>query len=343
MKGRSGVMVGWLLLCLGTGSVDIQAGEVVSNIQRRGELRCGVSEGIVGFSEKNKQGQWQGLDVDFCRAVAAAVLGDPQKVRFVPLKASNRFPALISRQIDLLVRNTTWSFVREARLNLVFPATLFYDGQAFLVASSSGIQSVANLDQKTICIEKGTNHQENLDNYFERHGWSAQPLVIDSVTEIATAFFTGRCVAYTADASQLAAVLSQAPGSLKDWKILPEHISKEPLAPVVLNDDPSWATLVRWVLFAQLAAEEQGITRSNVDQRLASLPSGFKSILNGDDVQLAAALGVKPDWFRQVILAVGNYGEMYDRNVGKESVLQIDRGLNRLWTEGGLMYAPPLN
>jgi len=325
------------------GWMNAQAGDVVGEINRRGELRCGVSEGIAGFSEKDQQGEWRGLDVDFCRAVAAAVLGDPQKVRFISLKASNRFPALLNRQIDLLARNTTWSFTREARLNLVFPATIFYDGQAFLVKTSSAVKSVANLDKKTICIEKGTNHQENLNNYFERQGWSAQPLVIDSAAETATAFFAGRCMAYTADASQLAAVLSKAPGNPKDWQILPERISKEPLAPVVLNEDPAWVTLVRWVLFVQLAAEENGITRSNVDQQLASLPSGLRRIVNGEDVQLAAALGVKPDWFRQVILAVGNYGEMYDRNVGKESALQIDRGLNRLWTEGGLMYAPPLN
>jgi len=332
-----------LLFCLAMGWMNAQAGDVIGEINRRGELRCGVSEGIAGFSEQDKQGQWQGLDVDFCRAVAAAVLGDPKKVRFVSLKASSRFPALMSRQIDLLVRNTTWSFTREARLNLVFPVILFYDGQAFLVATSSKIQSVAELDKKTICIEKGTNHLDNLNTYFERKGWSAQPVIIDSSAETAEAFFAGRCVAYTADASQLAAVISRAPGNSKDWQILPERISKESLAPVVLNDDPAWATLVRWVLFVQLTAEEQGITRLNVDQKLVSLPSGLRRIVSGDDVQLAASLGVKPDWVRQVIHAVGNYGEMYDRNVGKESALQIDRGLNRLWTEGGLMYAPPLN
>lgn len=332
-----------LLFSLGVVGMHAQAGNVVSEVQRRGELRCGVSEGIAGFSEKDEEGQWRGLDVDFCRAVAAAVLGDPQKVRFVPLKASNRFPALVSRQIDLLARNTTWSFTREARLKMVFPAIIFYDGQAFLVKNSSGVKSVSDLDKKTICIEKGTNHLENLNNFFERQGWSVQPLVIDSSAETASVFFSGRCVAYTADASQLSAVLSRAPGDAKDWKILPERISKEPLAPVVLNDDPSWATLVRWVFFVQLSAEEQGITRSNLDQKLASMPSGLKRMMSGDDVQLAASLGVKPDWVRQVLLAAGNYGEMYDRNVGKDSALKIDRALNRLWTEGGLMYAPPLN
>ena len=329
-----------LLACL---NASAQAGEVLDTVKARGELRCGVSEGIAGFSEQDSSGQWRGLDADFCRAVAAAVLGDPNKVRFVPLKASARFPALLSRKIDLLVRNTSWTLTREALLKLQFPGVLFYDGQGFLVAKSSGISALADLGGATVCVEKGTTHGQHLVDYFAARGLVVKPLVIDSSAGVADAFFAGQCRAYTADSSQLAAVLARSPGAAKNFVVLKERISKEPLGPVVQGGDAEWATLVRWVLFTLISAEEFGITQANIDAVLKQSQGAAGRLLSGKDERLARALGVRSDWVVQAIKAVGNYGEMYERNLGKDSPLNLERGLNRLWTEGGILYAPPVN
>jgi general L-amino acid transport system substrate-binding protein len=319
------------------------AGEVLDTIKARDELRCGVSEGIAGFSEQDASGRWRGLDADFCRAVAAAVLGDPNKVRFVPLKASTRFPALLSRKIDLLVRNTTWTLTREALLKVRFPGVLFYDGQGFLVTKSSGIKSVADLSGAMVCVEKGTTHAQNLIDYFAAHGLTVKPLVIDSSARVAEDFFAGRCRAYTSDASQLAAVLARSSGGAHDVVILPERISREPLGPVVQGGDAEWDTLVRWVLYALIAAEEQGVTQANINAVAQQSHGAAWRLVSGKDERLARALGVRSDWVVRAVRAVGNYGEMYERNVGRDSPLKIERGLNRLWTQGGLLYAPPLD
>ena len=329
-----------LLACL---NASAQAGEVLDTVKARGELRCGVSEGIVGFSEQDSSGQWRGLDADFCRAVAAAVLGDPNKVRFVPLKASARFPALLSRKIDLLVRNTSWTLTREALLKLQFPGVLFYDGQGFLVAKSSGISALADLGGATVCVEKGTTHGQHLVDYFAARGLVVKPLVIDSSAGVADAFFAGQCRAYTADSSQLAAVLARSPGAAKNFVVLKERISKEPLGPVVQGGDAEWATLVRWVLFTLISAEEFGITQANIDAVLKQSQGAAGRLVSGKDERLARALGVRSDWIVHAIKAVGNYGEMYERNLGKDSPLNLERGLNRLWTEGGILYSPPVN
>ena len=329
-----------LLTCL---NASAQAGEVLDTVKARGELRCGVSEGIAGFSEQDSSGQWRGLDADFCRAVAAAVLGDPNKVKFVLLKASARFPALLSRKIDLLLRNTTWTLTREALLKLQFPGVLFYDGQGFLVAKSSGISALADLGGATVCVEKGTTHGQHLVDYFAARGLVVKPLVIDSSAGVADAFFAGQCRAYTADSSQLAAVLARSPGAAKNFVVLKERISKEPLGPVVQGGDAEWATLVRWVLFTLISAEEFGITQANIDAVLKQSQGAAGRLLSGKDERLARALGVRSDWVVQAIKAVGNYGEMYERNLGKDSPLNLERGLNRLWTEGGILYAPPVN
>ncbi len=321
----------------------VHAGEVLDTVKARGELRCGVSEGIAGFSGQDVSGRWRGLDADFCRAVAAAVLGDPNKVKFVPLKASTRFPALFSRKIDLLVRNTTWTLTREALLKVRFPGVLFFDGQGFLVAQSSGIRSVAELNGATVCVEKGTTHVQNLIDHFVAQGLTVKPLVIDSSAQLADAFFAGRCRAYTSDASQLAAVRAGTPGGARDFVILPERISREPLGPVVQGGDAEWETLVRWVLFVLIAAEEQGVTRANVDTVVQTSHGAPWRLVSGQDERLARALGVRRDWVVRAVKAVGNYGEMYERNVGRDSTLKIERGLNRLWKQGGLLYAPPLD
>lgn len=329
-------------LLLGLGSFA-RAGDVLEAVKSRGVLHCGVSEGIPGFSERDAGGRWRGLDADFCRAVAAAVIGDPERVQFVPLKASARFPALRGRRIDLLARNTSWTFTREVALGLQFPAVLYYDGQAFMVPAGSGITKPADLDGATVCVEKGTTHERNLGSYFSAHGLSVTPLVIDSSREVVDAFLAGRCHAYTSDASQLAAARLRLPGGPQSVEILPERISKEPLAPVVLNTDREWATLVRWVLYGLILAEEHGAGRDDVEAVVASGRTPLSRLTGDHRIVLAQSLGVTPGWAIRVVKAVGNYGEMYERNLGSASPLRIDRGLNRLWTQGGLMYAPPID
>ena len=318
------------------------AGETLDGVKSRGYLRCGVSEGIAGFSEKDAGGRWHGFDADFCRAVAAAALGDPEKVRFVPLKASARFPALQARTIDLLLRNTSWTFPREVLLRARFPAVLFHDGQAFMVPASSAAKKVAELAGAKICVEQGTTHQQNLADWFAARSLRADILVIDSAAGAADALFSGKCLAYTSDASQLAAARLRAPGGPQGFVILPERISSEPLAPAVLGGDEEWFLLVRWVLFAQIAAEEHGITRANVEQTVRQTSDPGLRRLTGAEGGYGKALGVHEDWAVRAIAAVGNYGEMFERNLGRDSPLKIERGLNRLWTEGGLMIAPPL-
>lgn len=304
-------------------------------------LRCGVSEGIPGFSFQDSSGRWRGMDVDLCRAIAAATLGSPEKIQFVPLKSSTRFPALRAGTIDLLVRNTTWTLTREATLGVQFPAVLFYDGQGFMVPASAHVKSPADLANKTICVEKGTTHEQKLGQYFGALGLRVNALVVDSAAGAAQAYFAGRCAAYTSDASQLAAMRLKAPGGAEAHVILPERISKEPLGPVVLDGDTQWVTLVRWILFSLIRAEEAGITQGKVNEGIWSRRDQSGQILVDRRDLVGRALGLTGDWAARTIKAVGNYGEMYERNFGKGSGLEIERGLNRLWLQGGLMYAPP--
>ncbi len=318
------------------------AGETLDAVKSRGKLRCGVSEGIVGFSVRDSAGRWSGLDIDFCRAMAAAVLGDPEKTAFVPLKASARFPALHTNIIDLLLRNTTWTLGREAGLKVQFPGVLFYDGQAFMVPKKAKVKKIAQLNGETVCVEKGTTHVQNLADYFGARGMKVTPLILDSTADVASAFFSGRCRAYTSDASQLAAVRLGAPGGADSYEILSERISKEPLGPAVRRGDDDWFTIVRWVLFALIAAEEAGITRDNIAATIKETRDPVLRRAFGIDGGFGKALGVSDDWAVQAVKAVGNYGEMFERNVGHQSVLKLDRGPNQLWTHGGLMYTPPL-
>lgn len=331
-----------LILALAV-SLSSKAGEVLDNVKSRGQLRCGVSEGIPGFSARDAGESWRGLDIDFCRAVAAAVLGDPDKAQFVPLAASARFPALQARKIDLLLNNTTWTLTREAVLKVQFPGILFYDGQGFMVPAAAGISQITDLNDATICVEKGTTNQRNLIAYFKAHGGSVKPLVIDSAPEAAAAFFEGRCRAYTSDAGQLAAMRLRAPENPQDFVILPERISKEPLSAVVWAGDSEWNTVVRWVLNILILAEEYGVTRDNLDAVIAENQNPLVRRSTDERDRIAQALGIEPHWGARAIRAVGNYGEMYERNVGRDSPLKIERGLNRLWTQGGLHYAPPLD
>jgi len=332
--------LGAIVVALGLIPASAGAGEILARVKSRRVLRCGVSEGLIGFSFKDAAGQWTGLDVDFCRAVAAAV-GDRVKVEFVPLFASARFPALQAGEIDLLVRNTTWTLGREAFLGAQFAGILFYDGQGFMVPRQSKVRRIADLKGATICVEKGTTHVPNLADYFRAHGWNYKPLVLESVAEIRDALVAGRCQAYTSDASQLTAVRMGVPDGTKKYTILPGLISEEPLGPVVRRGDEEWFTLVRWVLFALIQAEELGITRENVRTLRDTSTDPAVERLLGRAGEFGKGLGVDNDWVVRAVGTVGNYGEMFERNLGRESVLKLQRGLNRLWTQGGLMYAPP--
>ena len=322
-------------------SLRTDAGEVLTGVRSKGAVRCGVSDGLLGFSLKGPNGRWDGLDADFCRAVAAAALGDPEKVVFVPLMTSARFLALRSGQIDLLARRTTWTLGREVGLGVHFAGVLYYDGQGFMVPRKSGIAKIDNLNGAMICVEAETTSEENLERYFRAHGWKYQPVIIKSPVEALNALTTGRCRAYTSDRGQLASVRATAPGGPEPYLILPGEIAKEPLGPAILRGDEEWFTLVKWVFFALVAAEEFGITRENVQaKRQQKTDSMLEDFFVASD-RYSKALGVKPDWAAKTVESVGNYGEIFERNLGGQSALKLERGLNRLWTRGGLMYAPP--
>lgn len=319
------------------------AGDTIGGIKARGHLRCGVSEGIVGFSAKDASGRWVGLGADFCRAIAAAVLGDPEKVQFRPLKATERFPALTANTIDVLARIAVWTMSREVLLNLRFPGVLLYDEQGFMVRADSGVRSVSALNGASVCVAKGTTHVEVLTDYFEGRRARIEQVVVDSSIGVADAFFAGKCRAWTSDVAQLAAARLRAPGGAHAYVILTEHISKEPLGPVVRRGDDEWYMAVRWVLFNLIAAEESGVTQANVDTAMSEARGPSMQRTLQFQKEYAKALGLREDWMLRSVKAAGNYGEMFERNLGEMSALKLPRGANRLWTKGGLMYAPPLH
>lgn len=320
-----------------------EAGEVLAGVKARGQVRCGVSESTPGFSEMDSAGVWHGLDVDFCRAVAAAVLDDPDKVAFVPVSTSARFPVLQMHRIDLLLGNTTWTLTREAVLKVQFPGILFFDGQGFMVPAAANLTTLADLNGATICVEKGTTNQRNLTYSFKMKGWSLKPLVVDSAAKAAAALFAGDCHAYTADSAQLAAMRLLAENGPQEFVILPERISNEPISPVVWGGDQEWTSLIRWVLNVLILAEQYGIGRDNLDAVIAEGSSPLLRATEDERELLARSMGVTPGWGQRIVRAVGNYGEIYERNVGRDSPLKIERGLNRLWNQGGLHYAPSLD
>lgn len=319
------------------------AGDTLTRLKARGKVRCGVSEGIPGFSFKEPDGRWTGIDADFCRALAAAALGDPGKVDFVSLNAAARFASLKAGEIDVLVRNTTWTLEREATLAVLFTGILYYEGQSFLVSSKKNVQDLSQLNGVSICVVKGTTHEANLADYFIPRNWSFQSVMVESQAKAAEALFSGQCEAFTSERPQLMAMRSKAPGGPDEYQILPERISVEPMGPVVRHGDDEWFGLVRWVLFALIRAEENGITQSNVRLSLkpdtAPQPQRWLEL----DGTVSKALTVPPGWATRVLESVGNYGEMFERNLGSQSPLKLERGMNRLWTRGGLMYAPPFH
>ncbi len=339
---RKLLMVFWsAVAAMGVLPAAVSAGDTLARVRSAGVVRCGVNQGLVGFAVKDGAGRWSGMDVDFCRAVAAAVLGDAEKAVFTPLIASARFPVLKSKQIDLLVRRTTWTFGREAGLQVVFAGTLYYDGQGFMVPRGGAAQTLPDLDGAAICLVKGTTHEQNLDDYFKAHGLTYRPLAGESTSAVMQAYLKGDCTALTGDASALAALRMEAPDGAAAHVILPAMISKEPLGPVVTRGDEEWFTIVKWVLFALIEAEERGVTRANVRQVQEAADDPALAAFLGKTSGPGKALGLSADWVARIVESVGNYAEIYDRNLGCQSPLRLDRGLNRLWNDGGLMYSPP--
>lgn len=318
-----------------------QAGAVFDAVKARGFVQCGVNVGLGGFSAPDARGVWSGLDVDYCRAVAAAMFGDAGKVKFVPLSAQQRFPALQSGEVDLLSRNTTWTLTRDTANGFHFAPVTFYDGQAFMVAKKLGVKSALELSNATVCAQTGTTTELNLADYARVHHIAYQPVIIEALAEMNAAFFSGRCDAVTSDASQLASIRAIDAPNPDDYVILPERISKEPFAPAVRHGDDQWFELVKWTVFATIDAEERGISSKTVDELLKSPDPSIQRLL-GVTAGFGTALGVSETWAYSVIKQVGNYGEIFERNVGAGSRLKLERGLNALWTNGGLQYSPPL-
>jgi len=320
------------------------AGKDLDSIKSRGALVCGVPTGTAGFALADSQGKWVGLDVDVCRAVSAAIFGDAEKVKYVPLTAQQRFTALQSGEVDILSNNTTVTLQRDTALGLDFTAVTYYDGQGFMVNKKLGVKSAKELNGATVCVAPGTTTELNLADYFRATKMNFKPVVIEKVEEIRAAFFSGRCDVYTTDASGLYATRAAnvpPPAKPEDFIILPEIISKEPLAPAVRHGDNQFADIVRWAQYAMIEAEEYGINSKNVDEMLKSENPTIKRIL-GVTPGMGKALGVDEKWVYTIVKQVGNYGESFDKHVGAGSPLKIERGLNKLWTQGGLQYAPPI-
>src|SRR5437660_12137991 len=322
-------------------SGNAMAGKDLDTIKARGALICGVGQGTAGFFLADSQGKWIGLDVDVCRAVAAAIFGDSEKVKYVPLSSQQRFTALQSGEVDILSNNTTITLTRDTALRLDFTAITYYDGQGFMVNKKLGVKGAKELNGATVCVAPGTTTELNLADYFRANKMNFKPVVIEKVDEIRAAFFSGRCDVYTTDRSGLYATrVANAPNP-DDYVILPEIISKEPLGPVVRHGDNQFGDIVRWAQYAMIEAEEYGISSKTVDDMLKSDNPTIKRIL-GVTPGMGKALGVDEKWVYNIIKQVGNYGEIFDKNVGMGSPLKIERGLNKLWSQGGLQYAPPI-
>lgn len=331
----------WLLAAaFAVASVTGASAQTLNTVKQRGQLICGVSQGFAGFSAPDSRGEFRGLDVDYCKALAAAVLGDASKVRYVPLTAQARFTALQTGEIDVLYRNSTETFLRGTSIGLTQGPVNFYDGQGFAVRRDSGVKSVQDLDGATICVAQGTTHEQNLADTFRGRNIKFQPVVFERIDTMYEAFFAGRCDAMTQDASALAGALTVArnPG---DYMVLEQTISKEPLGPFTRNGDVQWSNIVYWLHMALVEAEEYGVTQANAEELSRTSQNPTVQRLLGSSGDLGKQLGLDNRWALNAIRAVGNYGEIFERNVGQNSPLKLRRGLNGLWTQGGLMYAIP--
>jgi len=307
---------------------------------RRGEVLCGVNAGLPGFSVPDEKGNWTGFDVDFCRAVAAAIFDDPKKAKFIPLEANERFKELQSRKVDILSRNSTWSMSREVNYDLYFPAVAYYDGQGFMLPRSRNIDNALDLNNSKVCVQGSTTTELNLADYFRANNIKYEEVKLPRLDEVVKAYESGKCDTLTADVSQLYALRLKF-ATPNDHVILPDVISKEPLAPVVRQRDDDWMMIVKWTLYAMINAEELGVTSQNIDEALKSKKPDVMRLV-GTEGTYGEDLGLTKDWAVRIIRHVGNYGEIYERNVGSESNLHIPRGLNQLWNAGGIQYAPPI-
>mgnify|MGYP001071409233 CR=1 FL=1 len=316
------------------------AAATLDDVKANGQLRCGVTTGLAGFAAPDANGVWEGFDVDYCRALAAVVVGDPMAVTFVPTTGQTRFSALASGEIDVLARNTTWTFSRDTDLKFTFIGVNYYDGQGFMVPTALGVSSATELDGATVCIQTGTTTELNLADYFKANNMSYQPVPIETNAEAQAQYLAGACDVYTTDASGLAASRGtfENPG---DHMLLPEIISKEPLGPLVRHGDDQWADIARWTLNALVAAEELGVTSANVAELAAGTANPEINRLLGTEGDLGAMMGVDAQWALRAISVAGNYSEIFEANIGEGTPIGLARGLNAQWTQGGLLYAPP--
>jgi general L-amino acid transport system substrate-binding protein len=321
-------------------TASLASAQTLNSVKSRGALNCGANGTLAGFGLPDSQGRWTGLDVDFCRALAAAVFNDPNKVKFVPLTAKDRFTALQSGEVDVLARNTTWTSSRDTSLGLNFTAVNYYDGQAFMVRKALKVNSALELNDAAICVQQGTTTELNLADYFRANKMKLKTVTFATADEAVKAYDAGRCDSYTTDASGLAGERLRL-ANAGDHIILPEIISKEPLGPLVRHGDDQWFDIVKWTHYAMVTAEEFGVTKANVDERLKSDNPDIKRLL-GTEGKHGEGLGLTNDWAYRIVKHIGNYGEVFERNVGQGSNLKIGRGLNALWNKGGLQYAPPV-
>ncbi|MGE0172302.1 MAG: amino acid ABC transporter substrate-binding protein [Oligoflexales bacterium] len=315
-------------------------GKTLENVKKKGYIQCGVSQGLPGFSSPDQKGNWTGIDVDFCRALGSALFGDPSKVKYTPLSAKERFTALQSGEIDVLSRNTSWTLVRDASLGVDFVGVTYFDGQGFMVRKKAGVKSLKELDGATVCVQLGTTTELNVADYFRSHNLKYKLVAFEKNDEVVAAYDAGRCDVLTTDQSGLYAnkVKLKNPD---EHLIIPEVISKEPLGPVVRHGDNEWADIVRWTLFALVEAEELGVTSKNVDKMTKSDNPSVKRLL-GSEGEMGKTLGLDKDWAYRIIKQIGNYGEIFDKNLGSQSTLKIARGQNELWNKGGLQYPMPI-
>lgn len=323
-------------------AMPAHAGKTLDGIKARGQVVCGVNTGLAGFGAADSAGKWTGLDVDICRAVAAATLGSPDKVKYVPLNAQQRFTALQSGEVDVLSRNTTFTLTRDASLGLNATAVTYYDGQGFMVPAKSKIKSAKQLKGQTVCVQSGTTTEKNLTDYSKANKLGIKPVVFEQLEAAENAYFTGRCIAYTTDASGLASTRNKVAKNPADHVILPELISKEPLGPMVRRGDDEWFAIVKWTIYGLLEAEEYGINQANVDKLKAESQDPVVKRILGTSEDTGKLLGLDKDWMARTVKATGNYGEIFERNVGPKSPLGLPRGVNNLWNHGGLMYPYPV-
>ena len=336
MRGITGLGLTVLLLALQ--DVPAHAQATAAAVVKKGYLQCGVNTGLPGFSQPDSKGEWRGLDVDFCRAVGAALFGDARKVRYTPLTAQQRFTALQSGEVDILSRNTTWTIARDTGLGLNFVGVNYYDGQGFMVAKKRNVKSATQLNGAAVCVQPGTTTELNLADYFRAKNMKFKPVVIEKMEEVLNAYFAGRCDVYTTDVSGLIAARASRAANPADHVILPDIISKEPLGPAVRHGDDQWFDIVKWSLFAMIDAEELGLTSKNIERQAKSANPVIQRFV-GATGEFGKMLGLDPRWARNIIEQVGNYGESFERNL---TPLGVDRGINKLWNQGGIMYAPPL-